>query len=144
MLLLKPLTYMNLSGECAGQVARFYKIAPASIIAIHDELDLPLAKIRVKTGGGHGGHNGLKSLDAHLGKDYRRLRFGIAHPGDKDLVSDYVLSDFTKAERTQVDATLADISRHIDLLLQGNDAEFMNRISLASCETPTTNHESRT
>lgn len=128
--LLKPLTYMNLSGECAGQVARFYKIEPKHIIAIHDELDLPLAKIRVKIGGGHGGHNGLKSLDAHIGKDYWRIRFGIAHPGDKDMVSDYVLGDFSKAEQKQVDAVIAEISRNIGVLLAGDEAGFMNKITV--------------
>lgn len=126
----KPLGYMNVSGGPAGEAARFYKIPPEHIIAIHDDLDLPLGKLRVKRGGGHSGHNGLKSLDAHLGKEYWRIRLGIGHPGDKDLVSDYVLSDFAKAERPTVEATLADVSDHIGLLLAGDDAGFMTKIAL--------------
>lgn len=131
-LLLKPQTYMNLSGESAVEAANFYKVPLEHIIALHDELDLPLAKIRVKRGGGNGGHNGLKSLDAHIGKDYVRVRMGIAHPGDKDMVSDYVLSDFGKTERKAVDALNAEISRHIALLLAGDEAGFMNKITLAN------------
>ncbi len=128
--LLKPLTYMNLSGESVVAAAQFYKIPPERIIVFHDELDLPLAKIRVKQGGGHGGHNGLKSIDAHIGKEYHRVRIGIGHPGDKDLVSDYVLSDFSKAEKQTVDALLAEISRYIALLLTGGDtAGFMNKLT---------------
>jgi PTH1 family peptidyl-tRNA hydrolase len=127
--LLKPLTYMNLSGESVAAAAQFYKIPPERIIVFHDELDLPLAKIRVKQGGGNGGHNGLKSIDAHIGKDYHRVRIGIGHPGGKDLVSDYVLSDFSKAERAQVDALLADITHHIALLLAGDAAGFMNKLA---------------
>ena len=133
-LLLKPQTYMNLSGESAVEAANFYKIPLTHITALHDELDLPLAKIRVKRGGGNGGHNGLKSLDAHIGKDYLRVRMGIAHPGDKDMVSDYVLSDFSKSERTQVDALNTEIARHIALLLAGDEAGFMNKITLATKE----------
>jgi PTH1 family peptidyl-tRNA hydrolase len=129
VLLLMPQTYMNLSGESVAAAANFYKIPPENMIVFHDELDLPLAKIRVKQGGGHGGHNGLKSIDAHLGKDYHRVRIGIGHPGGKDLVSDYVLSDFSKAERAQVDALLADITHHIALLLTGDAAGFMNKLA---------------
>ncbi|MDX2113387.1 MAG: aminoacyl-tRNA hydrolase [Alphaproteobacteria bacterium] len=148
--LLKPLTYMNLSGESVAAAAQFYKIPPERIIVFHDELDLPLAKIRVKQGGGHGGHNGLKSIDAHIGKEYHRVRIGIGHPlrppkhqatdddapqirvggGDKNLVSDYVLSDFSKAEKQTVDALLAEISRYIALLLTGGDTTgFMNKLA---------------
>lgn len=141
--LLKPQTYMNLSGESAGKVAQFYKIPPENIIVIHDELDLPLGKLRVKIGGGNGGHNGLNSLDEHLGKDYWRVRVGIGHPGDKDAVSDYVLSDFTKAEHTFVESMVGEIAKYIGLLLQGNDAEFMNRIALAFHESRITGHETR-
>ena len=130
--LLKPQTFMNLSGESAGQVTRFYKIAPEQVCVIHDELDLPLGKIRVKQGGGHGGHNGLKSLDSHVGKNYWRVRVGIGHPGDKDMVSPYVLSDFAKAEQQMVDEIIHDITTNIDLLLEGNETEFMNRVSMAS------------
>ena len=131
----KPMSYMNLSGNPAGELARFYKIPTERVIAIHDELDLPLAKLRVKRGGGHGGHNGLKSLDEHLGKDYVRVRFGIGHPGDKDRVADYVLSDFAKAEQPTVESCTKEIAKHIGLLLQGDEAGFMNKISLAFQET---------
>lgn len=134
-LFFKPQTYMNLSGEAVVQLVQFFKIPLENIIVFHDELDLPLAKVRVKTGGGAGGHNGLKSLDAHLGKDYKRVRIGIGHPGDKDLVSDYVLHDFGKEEMKSVDALAAGISNHIGLLLQGDDAGFMNKITLDN-QTP--------
>lgn len=131
VLAFKPMSYMNLSGNPAGELARFYKIPTDNIIAIHDELDLPLAKLRVKRGGGNGGHNGLKSLDEHLGKDYLRVRFGIGHPGDKDKVSDYVLSDFAKTEMPVVLDCIKEITKHIATLLQGDEAGFMNKIALA-------------
>ncbi|MDI6835541.1 MAG: aminoacyl-tRNA hydrolase, partial [Rhizobiaceae bacterium] len=99
VLLMKPQTFMNLSGEAVGEAMRFYKLKPADIVAIHDELDLPAGRARMKTGGGHGGHNGLRSLDAHCGKDYRRLRLGIGHPGDKERVHGHVLGDFAKVDR---------------------------------------------
>lgn len=131
----RPLGYMNTSGGPAGEATRFYKIPPENVIAIHDELDLPLGKLRVKRGGGNGGHNGLKSLDAHIGKEYWRIRFGIGHPGDKDMVSDYVLSDFRKAEWPVVETMVQEIARHIALLLSGDEAGFMNKIALATQET---------
>ncbi|MDX2074657.1 MAG: aminoacyl-tRNA hydrolase [Alphaproteobacteria bacterium] len=128
-LLFKPLSFMNHSGLPSVELTRFFKIPLENIIVFHDELDLPLAKIRVKTGGGHGGHNGLRSLDAHLGQEYKRVRIGIGHPGDKLLVSNYVLSDFPKEETTHIRALMSDISQHIDLLLQGDDAGFMNKLA---------------
>ncbi len=128
--LLKPQTFMNLSGESAGALARFYKIPLENIIVFHDELDLPLAKVRVKCGGGNGGHNGLKSLDAHLGQDYWRVRMGIGHPGDKDMVSPYVLSDFSKEEAPAIETLCTSSAKHIDLLLARDDAGFMNKITL--------------
>lgn len=131
VLLLKPQTYMNLSGESVGDASRFYKIPLENIIVFHDELDLPLGKLRVKRGGGNGGHNGLKSLDQHLGPDYLRVRIGIAHPGDKDMVSDYVLSDFSKQEKPSAEHMVEEVSKHIGLLLSGNEPEFMNKIALA-------------
>jgi PTH1 family peptidyl-tRNA hydrolase len=127
-----PQSFMNLSGGPAGEAAGFYKIPRERIIVVHDELDLPLGRLKVKTGGGHGGHNGLRSLDSHLGQDYRRVRFGIGHPGDKDRVSDYVLSDFAKDEWPAVEKLIAEVSRHLPLLLAGDDAGFMNRIALAT------------
>ncbi|WP_185983514.1 aminoacyl-tRNA hydrolase [Aureimonas mangrovi] len=129
VLLLKPQTFMNESGRSVLAAASFYKIAPAGIVVFHDELDLPPGKVRVKTGGGHGGHNGLRSIDAHLGKDYRRVRIGIGHPGDKDRVSPYVLSDFAKADATWLDPLIEAMARDASLLAKGEDARFMNRLA---------------
>jgi PTH1 family peptidyl-tRNA hydrolase len=127
---LKPLTYMNDSGRSVGEASRFLKIVPGSIVVVHDELDLPPAKIRTKSGGGHGGHNGLRSIDAHLGtKDYRRLRIGIGHPGDKALVSDYVLHDFGKGDRAWLEPLLAAIADSAALLLDGSEAGFLNKVA---------------
>lgn len=127
---LKPLTYMNDSGRSVGEASRFLKIVPAEIFVIHDELDLPPAKIRTKTGGGNGGHNGLRSIDAHLGtKDYRRLRIGIGHPGDKDLVSDYVLHDFSKGDRQWLGPLLDAIAESLPTFLDANEAGFMNKVA---------------
>lgn len=127
----KPLGYMNISGGPASEIARFYKVPLENIIAIHDDLDLPLGKLRVKRGGSSGGHNGLKSLDSHLGEDYLRIRIGIGHPGDKNLVSDYVLSDFREEELPTLGNIIESTSRHITLLLAGDEAGFMNKVSLA-------------
>jgi PTH1 family peptidyl-tRNA hydrolase len=130
VMLLKPQTYMNRSGQSVAEAARFYKIPPANIVVMHDELDLPLGKVRVKTGGGAAGHNGLKSIDADLGdQNYRRVRIGIGHPGEKSRVSGYVLSGFSGAERHTADIMVAAISRHIDLLLAGRESDFMTKIS---------------
>ncbi|MBI3505302.1 MAG: aminoacyl-tRNA hydrolase [Proteobacteria bacterium] len=126
---LKPLTFMNESGRSVGEASRFLKIVPDGIFVLHDELDLPPAKIRTKTGGGNGGHNGLRSIDAHLGtKDYRRLRIGIGHPGDKDLVSDYVLHDFGKGDRLWLAPLLDAIAESLPTFLDGNEAGFMNKV----------------
>jgi PTH1 family peptidyl-tRNA hydrolase len=130
----KPLGYMNTSGGPASEAARFYKIPLENIIAIHDELDLPLGRLRVKRGGGNGGHNGLKSLEDHLGNEYWRVRVGIGHPGDKDLVTDYVLNDFSKAEKPMVGLMLDEISKHMGLLLDGDEAKFMSKIALETQE----------
>ncbi len=128
VLLLKPQTYMNLSGKSVQAAAQFYKVAPDKIIVLHDELDLPPAKVRTKFGGGAAGHNGLKSIDSTLGtQNYMRVRIGIGHPGDKARVSGYVLSDFTDDERNIIDLTLAAVSRHFDYLLGGRDADFMTK-----------------
>jgi len=127
----KPLGYMNISGKPAHEIAHFYKIPLENIIVLHDELDLQLGKLRVKCGGSSGGHNGLRSLDAHLGADYQRVRIGISHPLDKNLVADYVLSDFRKEEKHAVENILQEISRHLGILLAGDEAGFMNKVSLA-------------
>lgn len=132
VILLKPQTFMNLSGQSVGEAAKFYKIPPAQIIVFHDELDLQAGKLRVKTGGGHAGHNGLKSTDSHLGsKDYIRVRMGIGHPGDKDRVTGYVLGDFAKDDRDWVEAMCDGIARHIPLLLDGNENDFMSKVASA-------------
>jgi PTH1 family peptidyl-tRNA hydrolase len=130
--LLKPQTYMNLSGESAAECARFYKIPVENMIAMHDELDLPLGKLRVKRGGGNGGHNGLKSLDQYLGDNYMRVRVGIGHPGDKDAVTRYVLENFKKDEWPLVETMVNEIARHIGMVISGDEAGFMNKITLAT------------
>ncbi len=130
VLLIKPLSFMNLSGQPVGELMRYHKIPPEKLIVLHDELDLPFGKLRVKQGGGNGGHNGLKSLDAHAGQNYWRVRLGIGHPGDKDLVTDYVLSDFLPPERLALNNWLGGVAKHIPMLLAGDAAEFMNRLSI--------------
>lgn len=128
VILLKPQTYMNESGRSASEAARFYKIDPPHIVAFHDELDLLPGKVRVKTGGGNAGHNGLKSLTAHLGNDYRRVRIGIGHPGDKALVHNYVLGDFAKADAPWVEALCEAIAAHAGLLVKGEDEAFQRKV----------------
>ncbi len=107
VLLLKPATYMNKSGRAVAQAMRFYKLTPADIVVVYDELDLPPGKLRMKTGGSTAGHKGLKSIEAHIGKGFRRMRLGIGHPGAKELVNGYVLHDFAKADREWIDPLLA-------------------------------------
>jgi peptidyl-tRNA hydrolase, PTH1 family len=128
VMLLKPQTYVNESGRSAGEAARYFKIDPAHIVVFHDELDLPPGKVRVKTGGGNAGHNGLKSLTEHLGNDYRRVRIGIGHPGDKALVHHYVLSDFAKEDTPWVEILCHAVSTHAGLLAKGEDEEFQRQI----------------
>jgi peptidyl-tRNA hydrolase, PTH1 family len=129
--LLKPATYMNESGRSVGQALRFFKLKPAEVVVMYDELDLPPGKLRMKTGGGTAGHKGLKSIEAHIGKDFRRMRIGIGHPGAKELVNAYVLHDFAKADREWIDPLLAAIAEHAPLLAKSEDASFMNRVHLA-------------
>lgn len=131
VLLLKPATFMNLSGEAVGQAMRFYKLKPADIIVIHDELDLAAGKLRIKTGGGNGGHNGLKSIDAHCGNDYQRLRLGIGHPGVKARVHGHVLGDFAKVDAEWLNPLLDSIADNAGLLMTGELSTFMNRTALA-------------
>ena len=131
VLLLKPETYMNESGQAVAQAQRFFKIALEDVCVFHDELDLAPAKLRVKIGGGNAGHNGLRSITAHCGNDYRRVRFGIGHPGDKALVHAYVLSDFAKAEEAWVEDLCRACAEHAGLLAKGDDAGFQNRVHLA-------------
>lgn len=131
VLLIKPQTFMNLSGEAVGEAMRFYKLGPENIIAIYDELDLPAAKARIKTGGGHGGHNGVKSLDAHCGREYRRLRLGIGHPGSKELVHNHVLGDFAKVDQTWLSPLLDALADNAEMLVKGEDSQLMNKLALA-------------
>ena len=131
VLLLKPLTYMNESGRSVGEAMGFFKIALADVIVFHDELDLPPAKLRIKTGGGNAGHNGLRSITAQCGNDYMRVRLGIGHPGIKDLVHAYVLNDFGKSERPWVEDLGDAIADNAALLAKGDDAGFQNKVHLA-------------
>jgi peptidyl-tRNA hydrolase, PTH1 family len=131
IILLKPMTYMNDSGRAVTAAAQFYKLSPESIVVIHDEIDLVPGKVRVKQGGGGAGHNGLRSLDAHIGPTYWRIRLGVGHPGIAELVRPYVLQNFAKEEqamvRTLVDAT----AEALPLLIAGNENGFMNKVTLA-------------
>jgi peptidyl-tRNA hydrolase, PTH1 family len=129
-LALKPSTFMNRSGQSVGEAARFYKLAPADVVVIHDELDLAPGKCRVKQGGGHGGHNGLRSIDQHLGPDYWRVRLGIGHPGDKALVNGYVLHDFAKSDEAWLDPLLEAVAAAAPLLAEGAADKFMTKVAL--------------
>ena len=128
-LLLKPQTYMNESGRSVGEAMRFYKLTPADVVVFHDELDLAPARLRAKLGGGNAGHNGLRSITAMIGNDYRRVRMGIGHPGDKALVHPYVLNDFAKAEQPWVEDLCRACAEKAGLLMQGEDARFQNDVA---------------
>lgn len=129
VLLLKPLTFMNLSGQSVGEAMRFYKLATEDITVFYDELDLAPGKMRIKRGGGSGGHNGIKSLDAHCGTQYRRVRMGIGHPGDKGRVHAHVLGDFAKADQSWLEPMLDAAAGHLDLLLSGDESSYMNKVA---------------
>ena len=131
VLLIKPQTFMNLSGESVGEAMRFYKLTPSNIVAIYDELDLAPGRTRLKTGGGHGGHNGIKSLDAHCGKEYRRLRIGIGHPGSKEQVHNHVLGDFAKSDKVWLEPLMDAIADNAGMLVKGEDSRLMNKLTLA-------------
>ena len=126
---LKPATYMNESGRSVAAAAGFFKIDPKDILVFHDEIDLAAGKLRVKRGGGHAGHNGLRSIHAHIGGEYRRLRFGIGHPGDKDKVTGHVLKDFAKAEQAWLEPMLDAVADHFGLLAGGEDSAFMSKLA---------------
>ncbi|MFV2051566.1 aminoacyl-tRNA hydrolase [Aliiroseovarius sp. YM-037] len=130
IVLLKPETYMNLSGQSVGEAMRFFKLEPEHVIVFQDELDLAPGKVRVKQGGGHAGHNGLRSLHQHIGPEYRRVRIGIGHPGHKDLVSRYVLHDFAKADEAWLDDVLRGISDGAAHLAEGDSGKFLNAVAL--------------
>lgn len=130
VLLLKPETFMNLSGQSVGEAMRFYKMEPGDVTVFHDELDLAPGKCRVKMGGGHAGHNGLRSIHAHIGEAYQRIRLGIGHPGRKDLVSAYVLHDFPKADDDWLNNLLWGISDGAAHLADGDTGKFQNAVAL--------------
>lgn len=130
VILLKPETFMNLSGQSVGEAMRFYKLTPQDITVFHDELDLAPGKARCKSGGGHAGHNGLRSLHQHLGEAYNRVRLGIGHPGHKDRVAGYVLHDFAKGDQDWLDDLLRGISDGAPALATGDTGRFMNAVSL--------------
>ena len=130
ILLLKPATFMNDSGRSIGEALRFYKLDLSALTVFHDELDLAPFKVKVKTGGGAVGHNGLRSTDQHLGQDYRRVRLGIGHPGHKDRVTGHVLGNFAKAEMDALSDLLGAVAAEAGRLAEGDDIRFMNDVAL--------------
>ena len=130
-LLLLPGTFMNESGRAVGEAMHFYKLPLDAVTVFHDEIDLPPAKVRVKSGGGIAGHNGLRSITEHIGNDYRRVRIGVGHPGNKNMVQHYVLSDFAKSEKDWVEALIGILADNADLIARGEDATFQNKVHLA-------------
>ncbi|UNE53743.1 aminoacyl-tRNA hydrolase [Bartonella machadoae] len=129
ILLLKPQTFMNLSGQAIGEALRFYKLDLKNLLVIYDELDLAPGKVRVKIGGGNNGHNGIKSIDAHCGTDYYRLRLGIGRPNSKEFVHQHVLGNFTKSDQEWLPLLLQAIAKNIRLLIKGDTSLFMNEIA---------------
>lgn len=143
VLLVKPQTFMNRSGDAIAQAVNFYKLAPEDVTIIYDELDLAPGKVRVKTGGGNGGHNGLRSIDPAIGTAYRRVRIGIGHPGHKELVTRHVLGDFAKADAEWLQPLLDAIGANAPLLAKGEGSSFMNKVSLAVQGTGSTEKPAR-
>lgn len=131
VLILKPQTFMNASGESVEAAAQFYKLTPADITVVYDELDLVPGKARIKRGGGNGGHNGLRSIDPRIGPDYRRVRLGIGHPGHKDRVMPWVLGDFSKADLAWLEPLLGTLADNAELLVKGDDNTLMNKLAIA-------------
>ncbi len=130
VLLLKPATFMNESGRSVGEAMRFYKLGLDALTVFHDELDLAPFKVKVKTGGGHAGHNGLRSIDRHLGPDFRRVRIGIGHPGHKDRVHGHVLGNYAKDEQDDLMQMLGAIGAEVQWLADGDNARFMSELAL--------------
>ncbi len=130
ILLLKPATFMNESGRAIGEALRFYKLEPQDVTVFHDELDLLPFRVKVKRGGGNAGHNGLRSTDAHIGAEFRRVRIGIGHPGHKDRVHGYVLGNYAKTEMDPLVDMLGAIGAESDWLAKGDDVRFMNEVAL--------------
>ena len=132
VLLLKPQTYMNLSGESVAAAMGFYKLSPSDVTIIHDEIDLAPGKVKVKTGGGSGGHNGIRSIEAQIGPGFQRVRLGVGHPGHKDLVHAHVLNRFGKSDAVWLDPLLEAIAANVDLLVRRDGQNFMNRIAIVT------------
>ncbi|TDT74237.1 peptidyl-tRNA hydrolase [Litoreibacter halocynthiae] len=130
VMMLKPATFMNLSGQSVGEAMRFYKLDSTDITVFHDEIDLAPAKTKCKSGGGHAGHNGLRSIHQHIGPHYDRVRLGVGHPGHKDKVPSYVLNDFAKAEQDWLDDVLRGVSDGAPYLAEGDSAKFLNAVAL--------------
>ena len=139
-LLLKPQTFMNDSGRAVGEAARFYKTPPAQVVAAYDEIDLAPGRFRTKTGGGAAGHNGVRSMAAHIGPDFRRARIGVGHPGTKERVMGHVLSDFHKADRAWLDPLLGALADALPLLLAGEDERYQAEVMRLA---PSPNFDSR-
>jgi PTH1 family peptidyl-tRNA hydrolase len=131
VVVLKPMTFMNNSGQSVGAALRFFKIVPDQVVVFHDELDLAAGKLRVKKGGGHAGHNGLRSIQAHIGADFRRVRIGIGHPGDKALVLNHVLDDFAKGDDEWLGRLLSALADNFPMLLKDEDNAYMSKVAQA-------------
>ncbi len=131
VLLIKPQTFMNLSGQSVGEAMRFYKLTPDDVTVLYDEIDLAPGKLRIKTGGGAGGHNGIRSMDQHIARNYRRVRIGVGHPGVKELVHNHVLGDFAKVDHEWLDPLLSAIADNADMLVKRDDGGLMNKVALA-------------
>ena len=136
LVVLKPQTYMNESGMAVSEAMRYHSLSPADVIAFHDELDLAPGKVRTKLGGGAAGNNGLRSIAAHIGPDFRRVRLGIGHPGHKDAVLRHVLNDFSKAEREWVPEMIEAVAEYLPLLIKGDESTYQNKVHLALNPAP--------
>ncbi len=129
ILLLKPMTYMNLSGQSVAAALGFYKLGPDALTVFHDEIDILLGRVKVKSGGGHGGHNGIRDIMAHLGPEFRRVRLGVGHPGEKALVHNHVLQDFAKGERELAGKMIEAVAAEVPRLVAGDEGGFMSRVA---------------
>jgi peptidyl-tRNA hydrolase, PTH1 family len=136
LVMLKPLTFMNESGQSVGEAMRFLNIEPHRVIVVYDELDLEPGKMRVKRGGGAAGHNGIRSISSHISPHYTRVRLGIGHPGDKNLVHPHVLSDFAKSDRLWVLELITAVADYFPLLIDGQEANFQSKVHLALNPAP--------
>ena len=143
VIILKPLTYMNLSGRAVGEAVRFYKIPSSDVTVFHDEIDLLSTKIKIKTGGGHAGHNGLRSIHQHIGSEYNRVRIGVGHPGDKNKVANYVLGNFSKLELNQLEEVFNMLAKNSTYITSGDLAELKNLIGSDKLDKSTINIESK-